>query len=49
MGYFTISANRIHISDNTHACLKKAGKFKMKFRGNIDIKVGITLDLVIDS
>ncbi|KAL4226122.1 hypothetical protein ACF0H5_014109 [Mactra antiquata] len=30
--------NRVHISDNTYLCLLKTGKYKMKFRGNIDIK-----------
>ncbi|XP_060555373.1 uncharacterized protein LOC132716182 isoform X2 [Ruditapes philippinarum] len=30
--------NRIHISDNTYLCLKKTGKYKMKLRGNMDIK-----------
>ena len=45
MFLFLISANRIHISENTYLCLKKLGKFKMKFRGNLDIKVHVYLNL----
>ena len=41
--YFISTALKIHISNNTKALLEKRGNYNMEYRGEIEVKVSITL------
>ena len=41
-----ITANKVHISQTTYVLLSKTGKYMMKKRGTIDIKVSLPVLIV---